>query len=64
MAGRFRRAVLHPLTVSTPIVAGAAILAVLAATGSGGGRSTETVLALLAFGWAGLNAGWANSGST
>ena len=60
-SGRIRRAALHPLTVAVPIVAGAAALAVPAATGS---TVAGAVLALLAFGWAGLNAGYANSGST
>jgi hypothetical protein len=63
--GRLRRSLSHPLTVALPVVVGAAAPAVLATTGLGGtGGFLGTVLALLAFGWAGLNAGYANSGST
>jgi hypothetical protein len=61
---QIRRALLHPLTVAMPIVAGAAALAALATAGPGVEGTVGTVLALLAFGWAGLNAGYANSGST
>jgi hypothetical protein len=62
---RLRRAVLHPLILALPIVAGAAVMAALAAFGSGVEQTAAgTVMALVAFGWAGLNAGYANSGST
>jgi hypothetical protein len=54
---------LHPLALSVPVVAGPAGLAALAG-GSGAAGTPGVALALLAFGWAGLNAGWANSGST
>ncbi|MEO3927138.1 hypothetical protein ABGB07_25205 [Micromonosporaceae bacterium B7E4] len=60
---RLRRALSHPLTVAVPVVVGAAVPAVLATT-SGSPDVTGTALALLAFAWAGLAAGYANSGST
>ncbi|GAA3761986.1 hypothetical protein GCM10022225_54640 [Plantactinospora mayteni] len=60
---RLRRALSHPLTVAVPVVAGAVVPAVLGAT-SGTGDVAGTALALLAFAWAGLAAGYANSGST
>ncbi|PZG02516.1 hypothetical protein [Micromonospora deserti] len=62
--GRLRRILLHPLTVALPLVAGAAASAALAAVGAGAEGTLGAALALLAFGWAGLNAGYANSGST
>jgi hypothetical protein len=47
-----RRIVLHPFALAIPVVLGAALPAVFHG------------LAILAFLWAGLNAGYANSGST
>ena len=58
------RAALHPLALSVPVVLGAAGPAVLVTVDADAAGTLGVVPALLAFGWAGLNAGWANSGST
>jgi hypothetical protein len=52
MTAPVRRIILHPLVLAIPVALGVAIPAVFPA------------VAALAFFWAGLNAGYANSGST
>lgn len=54
---RLRRAALHPVTVAALVLAGA-VAGTTYAAGSG------TAAAMIAFGCAGLLAGYANSGST
>jgi hypothetical protein len=56
---------LDPLSLAVPIVAGAAVPAALATAGPDRqGPMAAGIATLLAFCWAGLNAGYANSGST
>jgi hypothetical protein len=60
-----RRILLDPLSLAVPIVAGAAVPAALATAGPDRqGPMAAGIATLLAFCWAGLNAGYANSGST
>ncbi|MEV4007081.1 hypothetical protein [Actinomadura sp. NPDC049753] len=59
-----RRILLDPLGLAVPIVAGAAVPAALATAGPDRQGPMAGIATLLAFCWAGLNAGYANSGST
>jgi hypothetical protein len=61
----YRRVLLDPLSVAVPIVAGAAVPVALATAGPDRhGPMAAGMVTLLACCWAGLNAGYANSGST